>query len=140
MSSASAIDVLLSGGQIQRFNRLASGAAVIAQRVRARTLTHRGEWPLDTSVGIPWTSYLGGKPFNVEGLIADLATTWQATPGVAEVVSIDATQSGGTVTITAELRTVTGETLYPSVQAPGVDGNPSVVVGGLLAASGLVAA
>lgn len=112
------------------FTRMTSGLSFIAQRVRVRTLTHLGDWKLDKSAGMDWLSFLNGqKPADAEGLAATLAIEWAGTPGVVAVEDLswdDATP--GTVNISATLRTVTGETMTALVQAPGVDGNPGIIV------------
>lgn len=129
-----ALGVLLdtTTGDLPRRPQMRSGLEVIAQRVRARTLTHRGEWPLDKTVGIDWIGYLSEKPFNVEGLAADLAVTWLSVPGVVTVTEVAYDVSTpGSVEITASLRTVTGDTLTPTVRTLDDEGNASIVVGGI---------
>ena len=134
-----ALGMLLEDGDLPRVPRLQSGLAHIAQRVRAVTLTHKGEWPLDTSLGIDWRSYLQSRPFDAEGLAADLAVAWASVPGIVAVLQIDIdTETLGEATITARLQTITGETLTPKVSATTTTGNPSITLGGLLAASATV--
>lgn len=137
------LDLLLDPvtGDLPALTRLWSGLEIIAQRVQIRTLTHRGDWPLDRTAGIDWQRHLSTKPADVDALAAELATEWRAVPGVVEVTSLTAeVTTDGASTISAELRTETGETIVPVVSAPGVDGNPSIVVGGVLGHSGWVAA
>jgi hypothetical protein len=140
-SNPHALGVLLdAAGDLPDHPRLRSGLEVIAQRVRARTLTHKGEWPLDKRVGIDWIGHLSTKPLDIEGLAADLAVAWLSVPGVLSVTDLTWDVSvAGQATITASLLTVTGETLTPTVGALDADGNPSIVVGGVPSAmSGLV--
>lgn len=110
------------------FTRMTSGLSFIAQRVRVRTLTHLGDWKLDKTAGMDWLSFLGGqKPADAEGLAASLAIEWAGTPGVVAVEDLswdDATP--GLVTVSANLRTTTGESIIARVEAPGIDGNPGI--------------
>lgn len=138
MSNPYALGVLLEAGDLPAFTRMSSGASNIGQRVRAATLTHLGEWPLDTSKGIDWRHYLQTRPFDTEGLMADLAVAWAAVPGVVEVLSIDADVSiEGDATITGQLQIVTGGTLAVKASANVYGGDVSAFVG-FLAVSGVI--
>lgn len=89
------------GLSIQPHNDLhldASGNLVLAvdndaigQHIRQRLMFWRGEWFLDTTVGVDWTRYVLGRPSNemqiAEAIIkAEIA----GTPGVAEIIEFDA--------------------------------------------------
>lgn len=138
--TALALDVLLEAGDLPARPLLRSGAEIIAQRVRAVSLLHYGEWPLDRSIGIRWLDYLGTKPFDVEGLAADLAVAWQAVDGVEEVTDISwDLDTPGQASITAELRLSTGDTISPTVQTLLAEGNVSITIGGVLGHSRTVA-
>lgn len=139
-AKAAALDVLMGAdGDLPAYTRHASGMEVIAQRVRTRLGTHRGDWPLDTSKGIAWTSYLGRKPLDLASLAAVLSLEILDTPGVADVQDLDWEQDGGTYTITATVLTELGESLPVVVVPQDSAGNPSVTVGGVLGHSGTVA-
>jgi len=125
-----ALGVLLEAGDLPAFTRMSSGASNIAQRVRATTLTHLGEWPLDTSKGIDWRGYMQTRPFDVEGLMADLAVAWAAVPGVVEVLSIEASVTiEGVATIQGQLQIITGETVPVKASANIYEGDVSAAVG-----------
>ena len=122
--------IMDAAGDLPVFTRLRSGLEHIAQRVRVRTLTHRGDWPLDTTQGVRWRDFLSRKPFDVDALAAELAAEWIAVPGVVRVEDLEATvDTQGNASISASLRTVTGETLTPIVTAPGAGGNVSIALG-----------
>jgi hypothetical protein len=121
------------------FTRHTAGLAVIAQRVRCRLHTHRGDWPLDTSAGIDWIGFLGRKPVDLAGLAAELALEILATPGVTQVQDLEWSQDGGNATITATILTELGTSLALVVDPQDSTGNPSITVGGVLGHSGTIA-
>lgn len=136
---ASGIIMDAASEDLPAFARRESGINMIAQRVRVRTLTYKGDWPLDTSAGIDWIRHLTTKPADPEALAADLAAEWANTPGILSVTDLSAAMdTSGVVTISARLETVTGEVLQPVVTAPGIDGNPSIALGSIVAAAGWV--
>lgn len=140
MSNAYTPDVLMDSGDLPLFTRLVQGLDVIAQRIRVRLSTHRGDWPLDTSAGIPWVDILGRKPADVEGLAALLALEVASVPGVVQVVDLTWSQSGGTAEVSLTAVTVTGDRIPVVVTPPGRAGNLSIVVGGVLGHAGPVIA
>jgi len=136
---AQALDVLMGAdGDLPAFVRHAAGMEVIAQRVRVRLGTHRGDWPLDTRAGVAWTDYLGRKPLDLAALAAVLVLEILDTPGVVDVQDVDWIQNGGTYTITATVLTELGQALQVVVVPQDSAGNPSVTVGGVLGHSGTV--
>lgn len=138
--SATAPDVLMGDdGDLPVFTRHVSGMEVIAQRVRVRLGTHRGDWPLDVRAGIPWTEYLGRKPLDMAALAAVLAVEMLAVPGVTAVEDLDWSVDNGLATITATLRTAVGKSLDVVVQPQAAAGNPSITVGGVVGHSRTVA-
>ena len=138
--SATAPDVLMGAdGDLPSFTRHASGMEVIAQRIRVRLGTHRGDWPLDVTVGIDWTYYLGRKPLDLAALAAVIALEILAVPGVTQVQDLDWSQDGGSATISASVLTELGRSLDVVVVPQDKAGNPSIVVGGVLGHSSTVA-
>jgi len=132
-------DILMGAdGDLPAFTRHVQGVEIIAQRIRARVATHRGDWPLDTSAGIPWTDYLGQKPVDLEGLAALLALDILATPGVEQIDDLAWSQTGDAVSITMTATTTTGDRIPVVVTPPGRAGNLSIMVGGVLGHAGPV--
>jgi hypothetical protein len=119
-------------GDLPLFSRHASGLEIVAQRIRVRLGTHRGDWPLDTSAGIPWTSYLGQTPVDLSGLAALVALEIRAVPGVTQVTDLEWAQNGDAASITCTALTSVGASLPVVVTPPGRAGNLSIVVGGVL--------
>lgn len=139
--SATAPDVLMDPvtGDLPSFTRHASGMDVIAQRVRVRLGTHRGDWPLDVTAGIPWTDYLGRKPLDLAALASVIALEILQVPGVTRVLDLDWQQVGTSATITATVLTEVGRSLEVVVVPQDRAGNPSITVGGVLGHSSTVA-
>lgn len=66
-------------------------AEAIGEHIRQRLLLWQGEWFLDTSAGVSWTTYILGRPPSempiAESIIkAEIA----ATPGVSEILEFSA--------------------------------------------------
>lgn len=138
MSNPLAIGVLMDEDTLDLpdFTRMQQGARMIAQRVRVRTLTHRGDWVLDKNAGLDWLDFMSQKPPDAEGFAADLADEWASTPGVLSVENLTWTVEGQAVTFTADLEIETGETLSVVVAAPDPDGNVSIALGAVIATAG----
>ena len=78
---------ILVGRSISRI----SGADYTAQLIKNRLTTNLGSWVHDTSLGIPWTSYIfekGAQSGVTQGI---LKTTIEETNGVSTVTSIEVT-------------------------------------------------
>jgi len=70
---------------------LAYDNEAIGQHIRQRLMFWRGEWFLDTSIGVDWTRYvLGRPPSEMQIAEAIIKAEIAATPGVAEIVEFDA--------------------------------------------------
>lgn len=134
MSEGREPDVLMDPDTLDLpdFTRHEAGMAVIAQRVRTRLLTHKGDWPLDITKGINWIFFLAQKPLDLAALAAIISLEIQDTPGVSQVQSLEWEQVGRTATITATVLTLQGESLSVIVSPQDSTGNPSIVVGGVL--------
>lgn len=139
MSNALSPDILMDAdGDLPLFTRHVQGLSIIAQRIRVRLGTHRGDWPLDTTAGIPWTDILGRKPVDLEGLAALVALEVRAVPGVTQVRDLVWSQSGGDATISLTALTAYGDRIPVVVTPPGRAGNLSIAVGGILGHAGSV--
>lgn len=134
-------DILLDPvtGDLPAFSRMVSGKSITGQRISCRLQTHVGDWPLDKDAGIDWVSLLGQKPSDIEGLAAILALEVLSVPGVIAVEDLTSTEtSPGEVQITMTAVTEQNETVPVVVTPQGIDGNPSIYVGGVLAHAGTV--
>lgn len=75
-----------------------TGAAAVAQHIKQRLKTHRGEWFLDREAGVPWLDELLGRQYD-PALAEDITkTTISETHGVTEItqfsVSFDPSTRG----------------------------------------------
>lgn len=139
--SARSPDILMDPDTLDlpSFTRHEAGEAIIAQRVRVRLLTHLGDWPLDTTVGIDWQGFLGRKPVDLASMAAGIAVEVLGVPGVAQVNDLEWSQDGGSATISANIVTDLGLSLPLVVNPQDTSGNPSITVGGVLGHSGTIA-
>jgi hypothetical protein len=103
-----------------------------------RLTTLLGDWPLDRSAGVDWIRIFGQKPVDAEEVSALLVIEIIDTPGVSAVQDVAVTTEGDALTFTAVVLTEDEERLQVVVEPFGADGNPSVVVGGLLGGSGRI--
>ena len=69
------------------FCRLQSGIDATAQRVKIALGTIKGEWMLDTSVGIDYASIIQDRPFSEASASAIFKTVIENVSGVNEVQS-----------------------------------------------------
>ncbi|MEL6348039.1 MAG: hypothetical protein AAFV53_33335 [Myxococcota bacterium] len=95
------MDVALENGDLPHVSRYITGPELIAQKIRIRLLTWRGEWLLNQEDGIDYLSLSEQKPPDTEA-IADLLRA--EILGVDGVVDID----GFTVTFTGERLSASG--------------------------------
>ena len=96
-------DLAISGGRL-RLTEL--GAESVAQKLRVRLRLFRGEWFMDTSVGVPYyTDVLGRHPLSaVEALLRQAIVTC---PGVKTLESFTfAVNPDRTATLTFGVRAV----------------------------------
>ena len=63
------------------------GAAAVAQHVRQRLMTFKGEWFLDTIAGVPWLDQLLGKQYDPALAEAVVKAEILNTDGVVEITS-----------------------------------------------------
>jgi hypothetical protein len=133
-------DVLMDSTteDLPAYSRMVSGMAVIAQRVRIRLTTLLGNWPLDRAAGIDWIGILGSKPFDAEAAAATVVLEMVDTPGVTGAANLDFDQDGDVFRMSCSLATEYGQDIPVVIEAPGIDGNLSIVVGGVVGHSGRV--
>lgn len=108
-----AFDLALnSSGDIDLRPGRVTGAEGVAQNVEIRLGTHLGEWPRDASVGLPYVTWLGTKPVDVDAIVAKFRSTVRTTPGVVSVSAWSgALGADGTVTVTGEAVVEDGDAL-----------------------------
>lgn len=99
---------LNSAGDLQVNPRYISGLTLVAQRVRLRLLTHRGEWFLDQRLGVPYILWKDDKP-PVASMRSVIRRILETTPGVISVASLSVEYQGRKVLISGRLRTPDGE-------------------------------
>lgn len=66
---------------------VARKAEAVAQHVRQRLMTFRGEWFLDTSAGVPWLDQILGKQYDPALAEAVVKAEILDTDGVTEITS-----------------------------------------------------
>lgn len=100
-------DLLLTAGRLT----LVEGAAAIAQRLDGRLSLWAGEWFADTSLGVPFLTFLGVK--GAAALAeASLRRAILSCPGVAALEMFTFTASSDrSAVVTFRARTATGEIL-----------------------------
>ena len=101
-------DLLLTAGRLT----LVEGAEAVAQRLRGRLTLWAGEWFADTSLGVPFLSFLG-----VKGAAALAESTRRRAittcPGVAALETFTMTVDGGarSAVIAFRARTTDGDVI-----------------------------
>ena len=80
-------DINVVNGSIKRV----TDAEQVVQAVRTNLLTYRGEWFLDTRIGVPYFEKVFVKPFNRPVVEAELQRTITQTPGVEELLTFELT-------------------------------------------------
>jgi hypothetical protein len=90
---------------------LNSGQTALEQDLASRLRTVRGEWFLDTSVGLPYFEDVFVKKPNLNAFRTELRAAIEATPGVVEVTALDLKLDNSTrqLAITFNARTDLGE-------------------------------
>lgn len=96
------------------FGRGRAGYAVtsesVAQRVRTRLQSFRGDWFLNLDHGLPWFEHMA-KPANLGLLEADLKRCILETPGVATLTSfsLDLVRDTRKLTVAATITDIYGD-------------------------------
>lgn len=100
-------DILLDAtGDLPPHPRHARGPAIIAQAIRARLLTFRGEWLIDTNVGVPYLRWTQDKPVETGPIRATLLAEVEAVAGVVRVEGLEVKFDNATGRVLAEGRVV----------------------------------
>lgn len=104
-------DMTFGAGQA---NFLINSPAAVGQAVQTRLLLFRGEWFLDTTEGTPWATEILGK--NTEPTRdAALRDRILGTEGVTEITAFTAVVSGRSLTVSATINTLYGQTTVEAV-------------------------
>lgn len=64
------------------------GVEAVAQRVRVRLSTWRGEWGLDVDAGVPFEAWIQARPIPQAEIEATIRREIETTSGVVRVVSL----------------------------------------------------
>lgn len=96
-------DATFGSSGLQPLQGHVTGPAAVAQRVKWRLMTHRGEWFADPRVGLPWKSWSRQRTLPVPVVRAYLRAEVLKTPGVERVGKISIAQSGRAVSIQIEI-------------------------------------
>ncbi len=89
------------------------GIPAVAQGVKIRLQTFRGEWFLDLNHGVPYWQDLLGQKFSRLRARAAFVPAIVAAPGVLELHSFEVTYDGHTraMAVNTEIRSVFGDTV-----------------------------
>jgi hypothetical protein len=97
---------------------------VTVQRVSIRCATHRGDWKLDSRVGLPLLAWLRARPPDPDGIALALRREIAATPGVVRVLSL----TGRFVRLTRSL-SFTGSVLLDDGTVASLEISPTAATG-----------
>jgi hypothetical protein len=86
-----------------------TGAERIAQHVRSRLLTRRGEWYLDETVGVPYLEQVFVRNPDLVLIRASVATEILDVPGVARLTQLNLTFTPGSRTLTIDFELLADE-------------------------------
>lgn len=98
MTQTLAVDML---GRIAAPLRVVSGRDAVVSRLIVRLRTIRGEWPSDTSRGLPWLDPPSSDPAVWAALIQAQV---EAVTGIAAVLSVDVRVTGGALSAVVRAR------------------------------------
>lgn len=76
------LDVKLVDGDLQPYNTFISGDDLIIQRATIRFRTHRGEWLLDESAGIPLVAWAEQRGLSINAVVLQAREEIEGIPGV----------------------------------------------------------
>jgi len=108
------LDAKLEGLDYPDRRRFVSGIDLVAQRVRLRLATHKGEILRDASVGLPWVEWLSTKPVPLASVRSGVRRQVALVAGVTSVTNVQASASGGTLSVSLD---VTSDEGTVSIQA-----------------------
>lgn len=95
-----------------------SGSAAVAQGIRIRIQTFRGEWFLDLDTGVPYYQDLLGARFNDARARAAFRDTILSTPGVAKLLSLTVAfdRSTRVLSVSWKVQTEFGDTITDALE------------------------
>ncbi|RAL23044.1 hypothetical protein DL240_09160 [Lujinxingia litoralis] len=128
-------DVQLVDGDLPEHTRLIEGPELIAQRIRMRLSTFRGEWLLDRRAGLPFLRWRSQRSPPLEAMAARVRDDIASIPGILEVRALRAEQVDDTIRLSGEVRLEEGAALDLSVEVA-TSGNTSPTVALNLSHSG----
>ena len=102
------LDAKLEGLDYPDRRRFVSGIDLVAQRIRVRLSTHKGEILRDTSIGLPWAEWLSTKPVPLASVRSGVRRQAAAVAGVTSVSDVQASVSGGIVSVSLDATTDEG--------------------------------
>ncbi|HSH00109.1 MAG TPA: hypothetical protein VLB27_08670 [candidate division Zixibacteria bacterium] len=80
-----------------------TGIRRIAQKIRLRLLTHRGEWLKDTTIGVPYQEWILDLMDDIPTIGGFIRQTIESCPGVLRVEGFTCVKSGETVSVSATI-------------------------------------
>lgn len=97
-----------------------TGAAAVAQDLKARLQFFRGESFLDPSTGVPFFQRLLGKPVSEAAVRNEIRAAIEASPDIARIESITTNFDRGGRALSVAFRAITldGETVEAAVTVP----------------------
>lgn len=78
---------------------LSTGLDAIAQGIKVRLLTVRGEWRLNLDSGVPYYEDILGQRFDQTRIHAAIREAILSTPGVRDIISLESSFDGATRTL-----------------------------------------
>jgi len=113
-------DLLVIGGDLVMTSDVdARGAHPVVQDVNARLLTFRGEWYLDTNLGVPYIQAILVKAPDLSAIATAFKDQILSTPGIITLDQFRATpvQGARMLAVTWHASTVSGQVSYSDVIA-----------------------
>ena len=96
--------VALTGTALTLPARYVSDLPLLAMKYSVRLRTILGTWPDDADFGLPWDRWIRDPKRLTAAIFASaVRAQLEAAPETVQVVSCVATQSGGTITLTASV-------------------------------------
>ncbi|MFB6375287.1 MAG: hypothetical protein ABEN55_19690 [Bradymonadaceae bacterium] len=108
-------------GDLPRYTEHTSGAHAVVQKIGIRLRTHRGEWMLDESAGMPFLEWLQRKKPPQVGVENKVRQEIKAVEGVESVteLEVDFERPIETIEVSATVRTEYGEIDVDELITPG---------------------
>lgn len=105
-----------------------TGDELVAQSLGIALRQGFGEWPLDTTTGLPFTAWIERLPVPLDSIVARVASEIINTDGIIELTTIDGSfdSSTGTVNIEARARLASGSAVSIVSTLPLAGGSASI--------------